>query len=549
MSGSISAPTGFFSGNVASAVIAEDLQSAIVNAESLVTTAASLAGQIITPTVNPITGSPTVTSIAGTDYVGISQATADAKITLANLLDGETIDQAAAATTVSDTDTFWVGQGSNVMVRQTQSAVWPWVQTKLASYKMPVVEITTSTTLDGSVHNGAILVVSATGITISSGPNMGSGFNCDLINVSGGNVTWSGISTSGGSTTLPTGNTATIWAATYSGGNLVFASTGQVTSTVTTPGQVTGLTAGTTTSTSQALTWSAPSGSGGLPTSYNVNYKLHSGSSWTPFASVGALSATVTGLTASTSYDYQIVAVNSAGNGTASSTLTVTTAATGTLAAPGPTTGLTAGTATANTVPLTWTAPSAGGTVADYNVQYRVTGGSSWTPASSTVTGTSYTVTGLSSSTSYDFQVAATNSTGAGPYSAPVTTTTAASGSYLITQGTQPTSNISGTHGTAIGAGLSVHDNSATHTAPTGVSLGYSTSSTTAPSSFPIALASAPNIGDGVEGWYCWGDVYPSTTGAWFPNTPGTYYLWAQAYNGATVVATNVVSPYTITST
>ena len=89
MSGSISAPTGFFSGNVASAVIAEDLQSAIVNAESLVTTAASLAGQIITPTVNPITGSPTVTSIAGTDYVGISQATADAKITLANLLDGD----------------------------------------------------------------------------------------------------------------------------------------------------------------------------------------------------------------------------------------------------------------------------------------------------------------------------------------------------------------------------------------------------------------------------------------------------------------------------
>jgi hypothetical protein len=33
------------------------------------------------------------------------------------------------------------------------------------------------------------------------------------------------------------------------------------------------------------------------------------------------------------------------------------------------------------------------------------------------------------------------------------------------------------------------------------------------------------------------------------PSTAGTYYLWAQAYNGTSVVATNVVSTFTITVT
>ncbi|MFD6423823.1 chitinase [Streptomyces sp. NPDC060198] len=82
-------------------------------------------------------------------------------------------------------------------------------------------------------------------------------------------------------------------------------------------------------------------------------------------------------------------------------------------------TGLTAGTPTATSVPLSWTA-SSGAT--GYQV-YR--GGTKV----ATVTGTSTTVTGLTASTAYSFQVAATNSAGESAKSAAVAATTAATGS------------------------------------------------------------------------------------------------------------------------
>ncbi|MEE1767683.1 glycoside hydrolase family 18 protein [Streptomyces sp. JV185] len=81
-------------------------------------------------------------------------------------------------------------------------------------------------------------------------------------------------------------------------------------------------------------------------------------------------------------------------------------------------TGLKAGTATASSVDLSWTG-SAGAT--GYNV-YR--GGTKVLSA----TGTSATVTGLTASTAYSFQVAATNSAGESARSAAVTATTSAGG-------------------------------------------------------------------------------------------------------------------------
>ncbi|MGW2560102.1 chitinase [Streptomyces sp. NPDC001514] len=81
-------------------------------------------------------------------------------------------------------------------------------------------------------------------------------------------------------------------------------------------------------------------------------------------------------------------------------------------------TGLTAGTPTSSTVPLSWS-PVPGAT--GYNV-YR-----SGTKILS-VTGTSATVTGLAASTSYSFQVTATNSAGESPKSTAVTATTTPGG-------------------------------------------------------------------------------------------------------------------------
>ncbi|MGW6392695.1 chitinase [Streptomyces sp. NPDC055103] len=81
-------------------------------------------------------------------------------------------------------------------------------------------------------------------------------------------------------------------------------------------------------------------------------------------------------------------------------------------------TGLAAGSPTSTTVPLTWTAvPGA--------TSYKVYKGGA--PVA-TVTGTSYTVTGLAPATSHTFQVTAVNSAGESPKSAAVTATTTSGG-------------------------------------------------------------------------------------------------------------------------
>ncbi|MFF8838940.1 chitinase [Streptomyces sp. NPDC015130] len=81
-------------------------------------------------------------------------------------------------------------------------------------------------------------------------------------------------------------------------------------------------------------------------------------------------------------------------------------------------TGLAAGSPTSTTVPLTWAAVSG---ATSYHV-YR------GTTKVQTVTGTSATVTGLTASTPYTFQVTAANSAGESPKSAAVTATTTSGG-------------------------------------------------------------------------------------------------------------------------
>lgn len=278
----------------------------------------------------PIASLPTSTTIAASDLVAISQGGADHSIAYQDFLGGLTIDQAQPAGAATDTDTFWTGQGSNVLVRQTLGALWTWVVSRLPGYRRPVVELTTNTTLDGSVHNGAMLICSQA-LTLTPAPlNMGSGFNCDVINVSGSDITLgAGIVSSSGTTTLAAGQSAALRAFTYSGGTMVYA---EVSSSggggnVAAPGQVTGLAVGTITASSIALSWTVPI-SGGVPQSYTVQYRVTGSATWTlGLAGVSGTTATVNGLTAGTSYDFQVLAVNAGGTGQASAVVSATTVA------------------------------------------------------------------------------------------------------------------------------------------------------------------------------------------------------------------------------
>ena len=274
-----------------------------------------------------------VSSIAAGDLVAISQGGVDHAISYSNLLGGLTIDLAQPASPAGDADALWVAQGSSTMLRQSFAAVWAWLAGKLPSYHRPVVELTTDTTLDGTVHNGRVLVCSQP-ITLTPAPiNMGSGFACDVINVSGGSVTFAaGITTSSGSPVLASGQAASLHAATYSAGTIVYASLpgsgGGV--PLTTPGQVTGLSATDETISSVTLTWvAAPSG--GTGATYTIQYRLNGTTTWNMSATgVATATATVSGLLPSTPYDFQVTCVNAAGSGPTSAVLTASTAATAT---------------------------------------------------------------------------------------------------------------------------------------------------------------------------------------------------------------------------
>ena len=153
-------------------------------------------------------------------------------------------------------------------------------------------------------------------------------------------------------------------------------------------------------STSQInLAWAASATTG---VTYSVFSGTSAGSVTTPIASgLAGTSFAATGLSASTTYYYAVKAVLSGTSSAASNTASATTQAPVPPAAP---TSLIATAVSTSQINLNWTASSTSG------VTYTVYKGS--TVAASGLSGTSYSVTGLSASTAYSFTVFAVSSTG-----------------------------------------------------------------------------------------------------------------------------------------
>lgn len=171
------------------------------------------------------------------------------------------------------------------------------------------------------------------------------------------------------------------------------------------------------------LTWDAPANTGLQDiTDYTVQYRAVGSGTWLTFSDGVSAStgATVTGLSASTDYEFQVAAVNASGTGPFSSTDNVVV---------GPLAPSQVGTVTPTPsdgqVALSWSAPANNGaSITDYIVQYKLSSSSTWiTFSDGTSATTSATVTGLTNDSAYDFQVAAVNSVGTGDYSATVSST------------------------------------------------------------------------------------------------------------------------------
>jgi Fibronectin type III domain len=469
-----------------------------------------------------ITDLSQVESLAQNDLVGVSQGGADHSITYANLLDGLTIDLAQPAGPAADSDSLWVSQSGNVMLRQSFAAVWPWLSQKLLLWKRSTFEFSADTTLDGAVHNNSVIVCSQPLLISGLVSNMGSGFSCDLINVGSGTVSFaSDIVCSNGTAGLGPYQYATVYCVTYSSGTIIFAAINGGTVAPAFPGQVSGLAMSAVSPTSVALTWFPPA-TGGAVTAYSAEYRITGNTAWSVASqAIGSTSYTVAGLTANTSYDFAVVAVNAAGSGPESSVLTVSTPAT--TAVPGSPTGLTATNVSATSVTCSWTPPSGSGLT--YEVRYQVAGQSSWTTAISGITATSYTISGLASGTSYQIDVVAANAQGMGTPSAPVAISTPATPGAVtsISWNVPP----SGTFNAGTGAiGVNAHVTPGT----AAVQFGFSASNTIPPSNWVAATYVNTDL---------WG-AYVST-----PASPGSWYGWVEGTDGSS--PTVYPTPFTVT--
>ena len=155
----------------------------------------------------------------------------------------------------------------------------------------------------------------------------------------------------------------------------------------------TGLTITNITNTSATLNWGVVAGAA----SYNIRYRQVGTTTWTT-ATSNTNSLAISGLTAATNYAFQVQTVctgGTAGNFSISGLFTTTSGAV--CAVP---TGVTVTNITSTTALVNWTAVTG---AIRYNVQYRKTGTTTW--STDTAAAITYAISGLSPSTTYEFQV------------------------------------------------------------------------------------------------------------------------------------------------
>src|SRR6187402_2393700 len=165
-------------------------------------------------------------------------------------------------------------------------------------------------------------------------------------------------------------------------------------------------TSGITTSSATA-NWSPVSGAN----SYNVDYKQSSSGSWINIASgTTSLSWNLSGLPASTSFDWRVRANCSSGSSGYAQKTFSTLSQSGPCNAP---TGLSTSPITATAATATW-APVSG--AVSYNLDYKLASSPDWVTIANGTTSLQWTIGGMQPTTSYDWRVRANCSSGISSY-------------------------------------------------------------------------------------------------------------------------------------
>lgn len=263
------------------------------------------------------------------------------------------------------------------------------------------------------------------------------------------------------------------------------------------------------------LTWTPPVNTGGAPIlNYRIAYRTPGTATWTLWSHDPDPNptATITGLTNGTLYEFKVAAINTAGVGEWSTPVTATPRTT-----PDAPTDLTAFPSIQEVI-LTWLPPAVNGgaPVTNYRIDYRLTGTTTWVTFPRTPTPTAVeTVAGLTNNKSYDFRVAAINAAGTGAWSTTITASPTnqlafrysdkslfpyQSHQHVITpvvSGDDTTKTFAITKG-ALPAGVTLNTATGTFTGPTETGWGFAANRPTAGSAFTCTLTPTDDV-------KCWG--------------------------------------------